>query len=91
MTDMQQYYKAGTAPKPDFLDNSDIRRWRKDCTYAACKRRTMNLQEARTEFMFEGYYHITHIIAPELGTHQYLLCPFEIPAFVFKTRSWGKI
>ncbi|KAL2281949.1 hypothetical protein FJTKL_11220 [Diaporthe vaccinii] len=87
MTDMQQYYIANTSAKPDFLDGSDLRRWTSDCTCAVCKKRSINL-EISTQSIFEKYCKKTRLKYPELTDHQYLLCPFEIPAFVFKTRTW---
>jgi hypothetical protein len=89
MTDMQQYYAADFPSKPLFLDGSDLRRWATDCICAVCKQRSINL-ETGARSVFEDYTLITRIGSPELSEHEYLLCPFEVPAFVFKTRTWGE-
>ncbi|KAG6362329.1 hypothetical protein INS49_010559 [Diaporthe citri] len=87
MTDMQQYYTANSRLKPDFLDGSDLRRWISDCICAVCRMKSINL-ETSAQSIFEKYCKKTRLTSPKLTDHQYLLCPFEIPAFVFKTRTW---
>lgn len=89
MTDMQQYYADNHTSKPQFTDVSDLRRWTTDCTCAVCKVRSVDLVAAARS-NFEDYQTATRVDNPELTDHKYLLCPFEIPAFVFKTRSWGE-
>lgn len=89
MTDMQQFYNEKRFLKPKFRDTSDIRRWITDCTCTVCKQRSVNL-ETETESIFGDYTILTPKDNPNLSDHEYLLCPFEISAFVFKTRSWGK-
>lgn len=89
MTDVQQYYAAFFPSKPAFLDTSDLRRWTTDCTCAICKQRSINL-ETGARSIFEDYTLITRVGSQKLTDHEYLLCPFEVPAFVFKTRTWGE-
>lgn len=87
MTDMQEYY-ANISTKPNFLDDSDLRKWVSDCICDVC-RKSIKL-ETEMDFILAEYCKTTRIVSPELSDHRYLLCPYEIPAFVFKTRTWGE-
>lgn len=90
MTDMQQYHSEPQSSRPVFLDNSDLRSWTTDCTCVVCKQRSINL-DTEAESMFENFNGLTTPVNdPQLSDHEYLLCPFEMPAFVFKTRKWGE-
>lgn len=89
MTDAQQYYAENQDSRREHLEGSDLRRWTNDCVCSVCKQRSIKL-ETGTQSMFESYSKITRLRTSQLSDHKYLLCPFEVPAFVFKTRSWGK-
>lgn len=89
MTDMQQYYTDNSREKPSFLDGSDLRKWISDCTCGVCRKTSVKL-ETGTQSLVEQYRMTTRVSNPRLTDHHYLLCPFEIPAFVFKTRTWGE-
>ncbi|KAI1362157.1 P-loop containing nucleoside triphosphate hydrolase protein [Xylaria arbuscula] len=88
MVDMQSYFLAGgTGPK--LLDTTDSRNWMSDCKCEVCKKKIEN-EENRVGMvsLFEDYNNIVPDEDNTLTDHQYLLCDFEIPAFVFKTRTW---
>lgn len=89
MTDMQEHYAADYDSRPRVLDSSDLRRWTTDCNCAVCKQRSINL-ETGMRSIFEDYQSATPVDDPELSDHEYLLCPSQVPAFVFKTRTWGE-
>ncbi|KAJ3576726.1 hypothetical protein NPX13_g3611 [Xylaria arbuscula] len=88
MVDMQSYFLAeGT--RPEQLDTTDSRNWTSDCKCEVCRKKIEN-EENRVEMvsLFEDYNKIVPDEDDTLTDHQYLLCDFEIPAFVFKTRTW---
>ena len=88
MVDLEDYH-GGSTWKPDLIDDNDCRNWVSDCQCFVCKDRRKVAKEGRYH-LFADYGFITPIQRDELTRHQYLLCPFEIPAFVFRTRNWGK-
>ncbi|KAG8157941.1 hypothetical protein KVR01_012213 [Diaporthe batatas] len=87
MTDARQYYAENLDSTRSQLEGSDLRRWTNDCVCSVCKQRSIKL-ETGTQTMFENYSKITRLRWSQLSDHQYLLCPSEVPAFVFKSRSW---
>jgi hypothetical protein len=88
MVDLEGFYAgAGSLQRPDLLDNDDCRKWLSDCQCAVCRTR----KKEPSEPLFIDYNAITPIFWDELTPHQYLLCPFDIPAFVFRTRTWEKL
>jgi hypothetical protein len=73
---------------PVLMDDSDQRNFISDCPCHVCingKGAT-----ARKTAIFESYDRITLTSNRQPNDHQYFLCPKHIPAFVFKTRTWGK-
>ena len=89
MSDMTMYYQdSGFREEFPFLFD-DIREWQSDCTCAVCREKSA---DETTKFvpLFQGY---DEPIIPDdqpLTNHKYMLLPSAIPAFVFKTRVWGK-
>jgi hypothetical protein len=87
MVDLEGYYEGPlSTARPDQMKDDDCRNWLSDCQCAVCRSR----KKAAGEPLFMSYNNITPVQWDELTPHQYLLCPFEIPAFVFRTRTWGK-
>lgn len=84
MTDMKQYYTDETHRKPAFLDRSDFRNWTSDCTCSACKQGKRIPRSTRNDWSTFD----TLEAKSNLDPAEYLLCPSEIPAFVFRTRTW---
>ncbi|KAF9891838.1 hypothetical protein FE257_003323 [Aspergillus nanangensis] len=96
MADLVSYYTHTLSPKPILMDISDCRNWSSDCECSICKGKRAG-QQRNLESRFEDYNLLTlesndkdlKLEADcELTPHQYLLCPAEIPAYVFKTRTW---
>ncbi|KAI1744781.1 P-loop containing nucleoside triphosphate hydrolase protein [Xylaria scruposa] len=88
MADMKSYY-AHTSNKMRLMDTGDCRNWSSDCKCGACIRKMTNEKDSsKTVSLFEDYNCITIERTENLTPHQYFLCHFEIPAFVFKTRTW---
>lgn len=75
----------------DFMSESDLRKkgWR--CSCIVCRETRSKGDESEFQALFEDYQEIgsERWMEDELTTHQYLLCPYELLVFVFKTRSWG--
>ena len=71
------------------LDDIGCRTFFTDCTCPVCEQRRVT-GERKVLALFEDYNGLSPTETDELEVHQYLLCPFEMPAFVFKTRAWGK-
>ena len=96
MVDLKSYYdditKTGdkSLHKPSKeLGDTDLRSWTSDCDCAICITENEVLK-TDSKFSADQYNNITTIDFEELSNHHYFLCPKEIHAFVFKTRSWGK-
>ena len=86
MVDMESY----DGPRPMLMVNSDCRTFISDCSCHICHGRRAN-GNRKLVALFEDYNGLSPEEWDELKDHQYLLCPVEIAAFVFKTREWGKI
>ena len=86
MTDLVSYFTQNQYSKPELLDMSDLRNWISDCTCAVCGSRPKNSVSS----LFEEYNQMTVEDMGELTPHMYLLCPIEIEAYVFRTRTWGE-
>lgn len=87
MTDMKQYYTHESHLKPQFISDSDQRNWISDCTCSVCKRGKRTTPQLTKED-WSNFYVMS--ATSELSSTEYLLCPSEIPAFIFRTRTWGK-
>lgn len=86
MTDVKQSYTDSPYRKPDFMDRMDLSAWTSDCTCPACKQGKGTTRRTRDDWStFEMMSDQS-----KLGPAEYLLCPSEIPAFVFRTRAWGE-
>lgn len=88
MSDLESFYKENSGFIPAVMDTDDLRNWTTDCVCTVCKKRKVGSGEAVTS-RFDDYNGIP-LDCGELTAHQYLLCPFEIKAFVFATRTWRK-
>ena len=86
MADLVSYYTENVDEKPTHIGRSDIRNWVSDCTCLVCKEK----EPATKVALFNLYDTITLESRRTLTPHEYLLCPAEIPAYVFRTRTWGK-
>jgi hypothetical protein len=90
MTDLISYYAEDINRKPTLMDNSDCRNWTSSCTCSVCKVRDRDLSK-EVVALFDEYNYITVQGRTRLNRRQYFLCPFEIPSFIFRTRTWGII
>lgn len=86
MTDVKQFYTDWINFKPKFIDRMDLGVWTSDCTCSACKQGKGTTRRTRDDWStFELMSDQS-----KLDPADYLLCPREIPAFVFRTRAWGE-
>lgn len=74
---------------PVLMGSEDLNEWNSDCTCATC-RTEKGVQPEPDVGNWRRYNYITKLTHSKLTKHQYLLCPDMVPAFVFKTRSWGE-
>jgi hypothetical protein len=89
MVDLKTYYADFPSMKPRLMGGGDCRKWISDCTCIVCKEKK-GTETKKLQSPFETYNGITLEQWDNIETHQYFLCPKEIDAFVFRTRSWGK-
>ncbi|KAI0487789.1 P-loop containing nucleoside triphosphate hydrolase protein [Xylaria cf. heliscus] len=88
MADMKSYYSS-TLDTPDLMDTTDCRNLMSDCKCKVCKTKTAdNKNCSNMVSLFEDYNLIKVEKRDTLTAHQYFLCSFDIPAFVFKTQTW---
>ncbi|KAI1383576.1 P-loop containing nucleoside triphosphate hydrolase protein [Hypoxylon trugodes] len=87
MADLKSYYEEGNAP-PTLMNTKDCRNWTSDCKCSVCKSRNAQETTKQVVSLFEDYNWITVETTEKLTPHQYILCHYEIMAFVFKTRTW---
>ncbi|KAK1831670.1 hypothetical protein QBC39DRAFT_350605 [Podospora conica] len=88
MVDIKGYFEEQQGSRPETMGKEDCRPSDADGSCAFCKERKQKGHVGKTGVMalFEDYNNIYP--DEELTNHQYLLCPAEIEAFVFKTRAW---
>lgn len=67
----------------------DLRGWQSDCSCTVCQQRKTRSDKPIVS-LFENYQWFSPSEIETLTDHQYMLCPLEIPAFVFRTRVWGR-
>ncbi len=84
---MPSYY-AEESSGLEHMNISDCRRWISDCACAVCRENKSASKNISS--IFEDYNFIT-LQRKELTKYHYLLCPKEMPVFVFKTRTWGML
>lgn len=90
MADLETYYATTGARRPYLLtEDRDTRKFYSDCTCRICQKKTA-AGEGDITSIFDGYSNIVPSNANDLSRHMYLLCPSELPAFVFKWRIWRK-
>ncbi|KAF4536434.1 ATPAse [Lasiodiplodia theobromae] len=90
MADLKQYFTLHDDNIPRIRTALDTQIWTTDCICSVCLERR---KDSNNEMMapFKHYDLTTLETRDELTRHEYLLCPFEMPVFVFKTRSWEHI
>jgi hypothetical protein len=91
MLDIDMYHQSHNKSVL-ILDDSiydDLRAWQSDCSCTVCKQTKTGSDKAMAS-LFENYVSIDPSKTETLTGHQYMLCPVEIPAFVFRTRVWGR-
>lgn len=69
--------------------NTDFRNFISDCVCRVCRERR-GTGDKKVLALFEDYCDMSPTERNQLSNHQYFLCPYQIPAFIFKTREWGK-
>ncbi|KAI1122744.1 P-loop containing nucleoside triphosphate hydrolase protein [Nemania abortiva] len=88
MVDMKSYYADGDNHLR-LKATADCRNWTSDCKCEVCKSKIIHEKDgSKIVSLFEDYNHIAIESRRTLTPHQYFLCYPEIPAFVFKTRTW---
>jgi hypothetical protein len=71
------------------MEDDDLRDFTSDCHCRVCIA-TRGTEDKKTS-IFEGYSSTTiATIGLSLSDHQFMLCPYAIPVFVFQTRTWGE-
>lgn len=89
MTDMKSYYEF-TNRALNLMEQEDCRNWTSDCKCQVCRNKAAEEKESnKMPSLFADYNYIALESTSTLTPHQYFLCHFEMPAFVFKTRTWG--
>lgn len=90
MADLKQYFTLHDDNIPRIRTALDTQIWTTDCICSVCLERR---KDSNNEMMapFKHYDLTTLETRDELTRHEYLLCPYEMPVFVFKTRSWGEL
>ncbi|VUC25648.1 unnamed protein product [Clonostachys rosea] len=87
VTDLKSFYENLSRRLPRFLDDSDIRVQSSACRCLVCQRRKIQGEVA----MSQKFIEYCGVIGPGSGRmrdRDFFLCPFSIPAFVLKTRTW---
>ncbi|KAI1144885.1 P-loop containing nucleoside triphosphate hydrolase protein [Nemania diffusa] len=88
MTDMKSYYEF-TNRALNLMEQEDCRNWTSDCKCQVCRNKAAEEKESnKMPSLFADYNYIALESTSTLTPHQYFLCHFEMPAFVFKTRTW---
>lgn len=87
MADLWTYY-AGPHSRPSLMKDDDCRVWYSDCTCRICQERAIE-GRGNVKSIFRVYNRIVPTKDDELTRHEYLLCPGQIFAYVFKLRTWG--
>ncbi|KAF4954068.1 hypothetical protein FSARC_12235 [Fusarium sarcochroum] len=89
MVDCEAYLERYSFNKPNLMGYGDLRLGSSDCTCGVCKIRHATGQDVSA--LFDDYDQIRIDTGIELTWHQKFLCPTTIPAFVFRTRTWGEL
>lgn len=89
MADLKKYLALHPDDIPEVDEALASQRWTTDCVCPVCLERRKDSDNTITA-PFSDYDSSTLEDRDELTQHEYLLCPFETPVFVFKTRSWGE-
>ncbi|KAI0541776.1 P-loop containing nucleoside triphosphate hydrolase protein [Xylaria digitata] len=88
MVDMKFYYSDDNNVLR-LMDTADCRNWTLDCKCSVCRNKKINEKDgSKTMSLFEDYNYIAIETRRTLSPRQYFLCFPEMPAFVFKTRTW---
>lgn len=89
MADIETFYAHTQANRPKLLGDNDCRKFYSDCTCSVCQKKRV-AGEGDVQSIFDKYIRIVPSETYKLSRHMYLLCPSEIPAFIFKWRVWRK-
>ena len=92
MTDIAGYFAGNPGPdiRPELMGMTGIRNWTSECECETCKKRRLIGNDQSSPRFIEYHGDITLKNNKTLRTKDYLLLPSTIPAFVFKTRTWGE-
>jgi hypothetical protein len=91
MVDLKTYYSGeGLDKRPNLLYNDmDSRTWISDCGCELCQnRRGEKIKIEKNPWA--AYHKISQESYHKVTDHICFLCPAEVPAFIFKTRTWGE-
>lgn len=85
---MDSYYLEHPGERPKLMDDTDCRASVSDCLCEVCwEQQQQRVKNPKGKF--GDYNTIEPSRQEELGTkHKYVLLPWQMPAYVFKTRSW---
>ncbi|KAK7984336.1 hypothetical protein PG989_011738 [Apiospora arundinis] len=80
-------------PPQLFMSEDDLSQRLPRCSCSICQSSPSDGNDGSSRAPFEDYAEIGshHWEEDQLTAHQYMLCPFEIFVFVFKTRTWEKV
>ncbi|KAJ9142057.1 ATPase (AAA) domain protein [Pleurostoma richardsiae] len=90
MADLETFFAERDWAIPRLIGTGDCRNWTSDCTCPVCKERGVDTSQNMTP-LFEEFNFITLEDWDDLSDQQYLLCPVEMMAFVFRTRTWERL
>ncbi|KAL1605010.1 hypothetical protein SLS60_004553 [Paraconiothyrium brasiliense] len=91
MVDMDAYLEAFPGRRCVIMaSSSDKRTWVSDCTCSVCAHNRDMAADKKTT-VFEDYDSLPPKTRDELDAEQYLLLPSHVYAYVFRTRTWGRL
>lgn len=90
MTDLSSYHLEVPGLRPDLMDEADLRSSTSTCRCHVCLIGNKNGKTIIRPKFIEYTGSISVETTDDLTDEDYFLCPFEIPSFVFKTRTWGE-
>ncbi|KAI1877844.1 uncharacterized protein JN550_000026 [Neoarthrinium moseri] len=85
MIDLAAQYMERGYDRPVLMGDDDCRNWATDCVCSFC-RQYKPTARGKPASAFSKYNYIT--LEEQLTSHQYLLCQYEVMAFIFATRHW---
>ncbi|OIW32701.1 P-loop containing nucleoside triphosphate hydrolase protein [Coniochaeta ligniaria NRRL 30616] len=91
MTDMMSYYELPQKKQPMYMNTDDLRDFISDCRCQGCEIFDKRYPKAKKTSKFQDYTWNNRSARPILDDNKYLLCPYQLPVFVFGTRTWEMV